>query len=42
MNSKEREAIAPETPVDNIFAMYKSAGIPKERIFDNAAGLRKN
>jgi uroporphyrinogen decarboxylase len=33
--------VPPETPVDNIFAMYESAGIPRERIFDNAAGLRE-
>jgi uroporphyrinogen decarboxylase len=29
-----------ETPVENIFAMYESAGITRERIFDNAAVIR--
>jgi len=34
-------AIPPETPDDNIFAMYDEAGIGKEEIFDNAARIRK-
>jgi len=33
--------IPPETPDENIFAMYAEAGISKEEIFDRAAGLRK-
>jgi len=32
--------IAPETPMDNIFAMYHEAGLPRELIFDTAAGVR--
>ena len=32
--------IPPETPDDNIFAMYEEAGISKEAIFDRAAGIR--
>jgi uroporphyrinogen decarboxylase len=33
--------IPPETPEDNIFAMYEEAGITREEIFDRAAGLRR-
>jgi uroporphyrinogen decarboxylase len=32
--------IPPETPDDNIFAMYAEAGISREEIFDRAAHLR--
>jgi uroporphyrinogen decarboxylase len=32
--------IPPETPDDNIFAMYAEAGISKEEIFDRAAVIR--
>ena len=32
--------IPPETPDDNIFAMYQEAGISKEEIFDRAAAIR--
>jgi len=32
--------IPPETPDDNIFAMYAEAGISREQIFDSAAGIR--
>ena len=33
--------IPPETPDDNIFAMYEQVGISKEEIFDMAADIRK-
>ncbi|NIA07888.1 MAG: hypothetical protein GWP14_09715, partial [Actinobacteria bacterium] len=33
--------IPPETPNENIFAMYEEAGISKEAIFDKAADVRK-
>jgi uroporphyrinogen decarboxylase len=33
--------VPPETPFDNIFAMYEAAGVSKEEIFDRAAGVRK-
>ena len=33
--------VAPETPLDNIFAMYNEAGITREAIFDAAADVRK-
>ena len=33
--------IPPETPVENIFAMYQAAGVRKEEIFDMAADVRK-
>ncbi len=33
--------IPPETPDENIFAMYSEAGISKEEIFDRAAGVRQ-
>jgi uroporphyrinogen decarboxylase len=32
--------IPPETPDENIFAMYAAAGISREAIFDRAAGVR--
>jgi uroporphyrinogen decarboxylase len=32
--------IPPETPDENIFAMYEEAGIGREEIFDRAAGIR--
>lgn len=32
--------IPPETPTDNIFAMYAEAGIPRQEIFDQAADVR--
>lgn len=32
--------IPPETPFDNIFAMYAEAGITREEIFDQAAAIR--
>jgi len=34
-------AIPPETPIRNIFAMYESAGVSKEKILDNAADIRR-
>ena len=34
--------VPPETPDDNIFAMYDEAGITKEEIFDKAAQLRNS
>jgi len=33
-------AVPPETPIENIFAMYKAAGITRDEIFDRAAALR--
>lgn len=33
--------IPPETPVENIFALYEAAGISKEQVFDAAAEVRK-
>ena len=32
--------VPPETPLDNIFAMYAAAGVPRDKIFDKAAKLR--
>jgi uroporphyrinogen decarboxylase len=32
--------IPPETPLDNIFAMYQEAGVTREEAFDRAADLR--
>ena len=32
--------IPPETPVENIFAMYKAAGVSREEICDRAAAVR--
>ena len=34
-------AVPPETPDENIFAMYAEAGISREEIFDRAAQLRR-
>ncbi|MEN6334836.1 MAG: uroporphyrinogen decarboxylase family protein [Phycisphaerales bacterium] len=34
--------VPPETPDDNIFAMYDEAGITREEIFDKAAALRRS
>ena len=34
--------IPPETPLDNIFALYEAAGISKEEIFDRAETLKAN
>ena len=33
--------VPPETPLDNIFAMYHEAGLTREMIFDAAADIRK-
>ena len=33
--------VPPETPDDNIFAMYDEAGVTKEEIFDKAAQIRR-
>jgi len=33
--------IPPETPDENVFAMYQEAGISREEIFDRAAQIRK-
>jgi uroporphyrinogen decarboxylase len=35
-------AVPPETPDDNIFAIYEEAGVTREQIFDRAAQLRKS
>jgi len=32
--------VPPETPDENIFAMYAEAGISREEIFDRAAQIR--
>jgi uroporphyrinogen decarboxylase len=34
--------VPPETPDENIFAMYDEAGISKEEIFDRAARIRQS
>ena len=34
-------SIPPETPDENIFAMYREAGISREEIFDRAAQIRR-
>lgn len=34
--------ISPETPDDNIFAMYEAAGVSKAQIFDQAASIRRS
>jgi uroporphyrinogen decarboxylase len=34
--------VPPETPDENIFAMYEEAGVTKEAIFDRAAQLRQS
>ncbi|MBI5083741.1 MAG: methyltransferase [Acidobacteria bacterium] len=33
--------ISPETPLDNIFALFAEAGVTREEIFDRAAAIRK-
>jgi uroporphyrinogen decarboxylase len=33
-------AVPPETPLENIFAMYAAAGVTREQIEDNAANIR--
>lgn len=33
--------VPPETPFNNIFAMYEAAGVTKEEIFDRAADVRE-
>jgi uroporphyrinogen decarboxylase len=33
-------AVPPETPLENIFARYKAAGVTREEIFDRAAEVR--
>ncbi len=33
--------VPPETPLENIFAMYEAAGISRENIFDSAAEIRR-
>jgi hypothetical protein len=32
--------IPPETPDENIFAMYAEAGLSQEAVFDHAASIR--
>jgi hypothetical protein len=32
--------VSPETPDENVFAMYEAAGIGKAEIFDRAASIR--
>ena len=32
--------VPPETPDENIFAMYEAAGVTREEIFDRASDLR--
>jgi uroporphyrinogen decarboxylase len=33
--------VPPETPMENIFAMYDVAGVSRDEIFDRAASIRK-
>jgi uroporphyrinogen decarboxylase len=33
--------VPPETPDENIFALFAEAGVSREEIFDRAAGFRK-
>jgi uroporphyrinogen decarboxylase len=33
--------VSPETPIENIFAMYNAAGISRAEIFDHAAAIRR-
>jgi len=33
-------AVPPETPLENIFTMYRAAGITREEIYDRSADLR--
>jgi uroporphyrinogen decarboxylase len=32
--------ISPETPLDNVFALYEEAGVSRQEIFDSAAAIR--
>jgi hypothetical protein len=32
--------VPPETPTENIFALYAAAGVSRQEIFDRAADLR--
>jgi hypothetical protein len=32
--------IPPETPDENIFSLYETAGIPRDQIMDRAADIR--
>ena len=32
--------VPPETPLENIFAMYEAAGVTRQQIQDNAADIR--
>jgi uroporphyrinogen-III decarboxylase len=34
--------VPPETPEENIFAMYDEAGITRQEIFDKAAQVRRS
>lgn len=34
-------AIPPETPIENIFAMYRAAGLSSEEMYDRSADVRK-
>jgi uroporphyrinogen-III decarboxylase len=34
-------AVPPETPLENIFAMYQAAGVTRQEIFDRTSDLRK-
>ena len=38
--SPASHTISPETPDENIFAMYEVAGITREEIYDRAASLK--
>jgi uroporphyrinogen decarboxylase len=33
--------VPPETPLENIFALYKAAGLSRQEIFDRAAEIRR-
>ena len=33
--------VPPETPMENVFAMYHAAGLTREAIFDRAADMRR-
>jgi uroporphyrinogen decarboxylase len=35
-------AVPPETPLENVFAMYAAAGVEKEEILDRAADMRRS
>jgi uroporphyrinogen decarboxylase len=34
--------VPPETPLENIFALYRAAGVTREEIFDRAAEKRRS